>query len=92
MFSALRQQKNAHAVLIAAKWPMVAPGLPDSGYAYPTCQIRGLLLSLTRHHGAVNLKATRLGDDFMEAKGFIQHFRVRQEGVSHNTQFTPLFR
>ena len=58
----------------------------------PANNTRGLLFSLTRHHGTVDLKTARLRDNFMEAEGFIQHFRVRQKRVGDDSQFTPLFR
>ena len=79
MFSALRQQKIAHVVLIAAKMGDGSVGHRRTG---------GLLFRLARHHGAIDLKAARLGDHFVEAKGFIQHFRVREEGVRYDTQLT----
>lgn len=49
---------------------------------------REITFGLTRHHGAIHLKTAGLGDHFVEAKGFIQHFRIRQEGVRDDTQFT----
>ena len=45
-----------------------------------------LLFGLARHDGTVDLKAAGLRDHFVEAEGFVQHFRVRQEGVRDNTQ------
>ena len=72
MFSALRQQKIAHVVLIAAK-------MGDGSVSHR--RAGELLFRLARHHGAIDLKAARLGNHFMEAEDLIQHIRIGQEGV-----------
>ncbi len=66
-----------------------AEGEPAAGLP---CRRRRLFFRLTGHDGTVNLKATGLGNHFMEAEDFIQHIRIRQEGVGDNTQLPPLFR
>ncbi|STW48931.1 Uncharacterised protein [Klebsiella pneumoniae] len=47
---------------------------------------RRLFFRLTGHDGAIDLKAPGLGDHLMEAERFIQHLRIRQEGVGDNAQ------
>ena len=67
---------------------MDAPCIAGWRFRLSGLQGRRLLFGLTRHHGAVHLKAAGLGDNFVEAKSFIQHFRVCQEGVRDDTQLT----
>lgn len=78
MFSALRQLKSAHLLLIAAKMAGTETPACRMALALIRPALHGeLFLRLTRHDGAVDFEATSLGDHFMEAKGFVQHFRVR---------------
>lgn len=51
-----------------------------------------ITFGLTRHYGAVDLKAAGLGDNFVEAKSFIQHFRVRQKAFATIRSSPPLLR
>lgn len=45
-----------------------------------------IIFRLTGHDGAIDLKAPGLSDHLMEAERFIQHLRIRQEGVGDNAQ------
>ncbi len=83
MFSALRQQKIAHVVLIAAK-------MGDGSVSHR--RAGELLFRLARHHGAIHLKAACLGDHFVEAEGFIQHFRIRRKAFATIRSSPPLLR
>ena len=72
------------------------------GIATPACRMAlalirpalygELFLCLTRHHGAVDLKAARLGDHFVEAEGFVQHFRIRRKAFATMRSSPPLLR
>lgn len=92
MFSALRQQKSARYALIAAK--MADAGAMRSRMALALIRPAGVEITfgLARHDGTVDLKAAGLRDHFVEAEGFVQHFRVRQKAFATIRSSPPLLR
>ncbi len=69
------------------KWAIQSEGKAWRHVEHAADGKRRLFPGLASHHRAVNFETAGLGDHFVEAKRLIQHLRIRQEGVSNDTQF-----